>query len=68
MRFVGEAKGLHGPALQEQIQDVIQQTGIEAVKGRRIGGLSKGYRQRVGIPRPCWAAPKPLSWMSPRWA
>ena len=60
MRFVGEAKGLHGPALQEQIQDVIRQTGIEAVKGRRIGGLSKGYRQRVGIAQALLGSPKAI--------
>ena len=60
MRFVGEAKGLRGSALQEQIQDVIQQTGIEAVKGRRIGGLSKGYRQRVGIAQALLGSPKAI--------
>lgn len=60
LRFVGEAKGLHGPALQEQIQDVIRQTGIEAVKGRRIAGLSKGYRQRVGIAQALLGSPKAI--------
>lgn len=28
---------------------VIQQTGLDAVQGRIIGNLSKGYKQRVGI-------------------
>ena len=60
MRFVGEAKGLRGSALQEQIQDVIRQTGIEAVKGRRIAGLSKGYRQRVGIAQALLGSPKAI--------
>ena len=60
LRFVGEAKGLRGSALQEQIQDVIQQTGIEAVKGRRIAGLSKGYRQRVGIAQALLGNPKAI--------
>ncbi len=49
LRFVGEAKGLRGGALNEQLQEVLRQTGIDGVKHRRIGDLSKGYRQRVGI-------------------
>ena len=49
LRFVGEAKGLRGQALEEQIAAVVQKTGIAAVRDRRIGNLSKGYRQRVGI-------------------
>ncbi len=47
--FVGEAKGLRGAELQEQVDSVIQQTGIEKVAHRRISQLSKGYKQRVGI-------------------
>ena len=49
LRFVGEAKGLRGLELEEQIAAVIQQTKIENVAHRRISALSKGYRQRVGI-------------------
>ncbi len=49
LRFVGEAKGLRGRALTEQIDQVIHQTGIEKLKNRRISTLSKGYKQRVGI-------------------
>lgn len=49
LRFVGEAKGLHGQALTEQIQRVMEETGITAMAKRRIGALSKGYRQRLGI-------------------
>ena len=49
LRFVGEAKGLRGAALTEQIGAVMEQTGIREVRNRRISALSKGYRQRVGI-------------------
>lgn len=49
LRFVGEAKGLHGLELKNQIEEVMEQTGIEQMRGRRISALSKGYRQRVGI-------------------
>lgn len=49
LRFVGEAKGLRGMELNAQIREVIEKTGIENVKHRRISQLSKGYKQRVGI-------------------
>lgn len=49
LRFVGEAKGLRGSGLDRQIDEVIRQTGIDAVARRRISALSKGYKQRVGI-------------------
>ena len=49
LRFVGEAKGLRGGALKNQIDAVMAQTGIAALAGRRIAALSKGYRQRLGI-------------------
>lgn len=49
LRFVGEAKGLRGAELAQQIQEVIEKTGISDVQNRRISTLSKGYMQRVGI-------------------
>ena len=49
LRFVGEAKGLRGRTLRQQMEAVIEETGIGEMRGRRIDALSKGYRQRVGI-------------------
>lgn len=49
LTFVGEAKGLRGKTLKEQIDSVMERTGIVGVKDRRISQLSKGYKQRVGI-------------------
>lgn len=49
LRFVGEAKGLRGGGLSEQVRQVIRQTGIADVQNRRISALSKGFKQRVGI-------------------
>ena len=49
LTFVGEAKGLRGKALQAEIESAVHSAGIEAVRDRLIGTLSKGYRQRVGI-------------------
>lgn len=58
LRFVGEAKGLRGAELEQQIDEVIQQTGIEDVAHRRISALSKGYKQRVGIAQALLGNPK----------
>ena len=49
LTFVGEAKGLCGKELREEIDSAVQSAGIENVRDRLIGTLSKGYRQRVGI-------------------
>ena len=49
LRFVGEAKGLSGDELEEQVEEVITWTKIEKVKSKLISKLSKGYKQRVGI-------------------
>lgn len=49
LHFVGEAKGLKGEELETQVSDALAKTGTEDVKHKRIGALSKGYRQRVGI-------------------
>lgn len=58
LRFVGEAKGLRGAELAEQVASVIHQTGIDNVKHRRISALSKGYKQRVGIAQALLGNPK----------
>ena len=49
LHFVGRAKGLKGEELKQQIWEVLEQTGLEHRKHCRIGALSKGYKQRVGI-------------------
>lgn len=49
LRFVGEAKGLKGQELRQQIETVVQQVKLGQVQNRLISTLSKGYKQRVGI-------------------
>ena len=58
LRFVAEAKGLKGEEVKKQIQEVMEQTGLEPVKNRRISALSKGYKQRVGIAQALLGNPK----------
>ena len=38
-----------GKTAHEKIKDIIGRTGLTAEKGKKIGSLSKGYRQRVGL-------------------
>lgn len=58
LKFVGEAKGLWGSLLEQQIDDVMEQTKLKEVKNRRISALSKGYKQRVGIAQALLGDPK----------
>ena len=47
--FVAEAKGVKQNRIEKQVNEVMEQTGITHIKSRLISGLSKGYKQRVGI-------------------
>ncbi len=58
LRFVGQAKGLRGSELEQQIHEVMEQTKIQDVRRRCISALSKGYRQRVGIAQALLGRPK----------
>ena len=58
LRFVGEAKGLRGIKLSDQIEKVMTETGISDMRNRLISSLSKGYRQRVGIAQALLGDPK----------
>jgi ABC-2 type transport system ATP-binding protein len=46
--FISEIHRLNGKAKQ-RIQEVIELTGMNAESKKRIGQLSKGYKQRVGL-------------------
>lgn len=49
LSFVGQAKGLSKTDLYDQMETVMEKTGITDVADRLIRNLSKGYKQRVGI-------------------
>ena len=58
LTFVGEAKGLRGGVLHDQIESVMERTKITEMGGRPISALSKGYKQRVGIAQALLGDPK----------
>ena len=49
LRFVANARGMHGKRLRERIEWVIESCGIKPVWKHGIHQLSKGFRQRVGL-------------------
>ena len=58
LEFVGEAKGLRGQTLREEIERVVLETGIDKVRYQLISTLSKGYMQRVGIAQALLGSPE----------
>ena len=49
LRFAGRLHSLGGEVLTRRIAEVIEQVGLGTEQHKRIGQLSKGYRQRVGL-------------------
>ncbi len=49
LQLMGELRGLGGPRLREAVERSIERFGLREVCRRRIGVLSKGFRQRVSL-------------------
>ena len=49
LEFIGGVYGLKGQNLQRRISEVIDLLGLILEQKKKIGQLSKGYRQRVGL-------------------
>ena len=49
LAFVGNLHGLKGRQLKDRIEEMISLCGLKPEQNKRIGALSKGYRQRVGL-------------------
>lgn len=49
LEYVAAAYGIKAAAQREAVERVIQETGLAKEQTKRLGQLSKGYRQRVGI-------------------
>jgi len=57
LRFCGEVKDLRGAKLSARVEEVIGAVGLDEVRKREIGKLSKGFRQRVGLAQALIAEP-----------
>lgn len=47
--FVAGIYGLHGKAARTRVSELIEATGLNDEYRKKIGSLSKGYKQRVGL-------------------
>ncbi|MBF8964635.1 gliding motility-associated ABC transporter ATP-binding subunit GldA [Pontibacter sp. FD36] len=49
LQFVASVYGLKGRRSKERVQEMVELCGLTLEQGKKIGALSKGYRQRVGL-------------------
>jgi ABC-2 type transport system ATP-binding protein len=49
LSFTGGIFGMPGARIRNRIEELIELTGLTAERKKKIGQLSKGYRQRVGL-------------------
>jgi ABC-2 type transport system ATP-binding protein len=60
LRFFGRLSGLHGPALQRRIDELLEIVGLTNARKRRLGTYSKGMLQRIGLAQAMIHAPRLL--------
>ncbi|GAB4398213.1 MAG: gliding motility-associated ABC transporter ATP-binding subunit GldA [Microscillaceae bacterium] len=49
LSFMGRLHKIRGAQLKKQLAEVMERCGLEPERNKKIGQLSKGYRQRVGL-------------------
>jgi ABC-2 type transport system ATP-binding protein len=49
LEYSAQLHGLRGDAVQHRIKEMVHDCGLEDVRHKDIGEMSKGYRQRVGL-------------------
>ncbi len=49
LRYTAELKAVPTAGLSAHLDAVVERTGVGEVRGRLVGNLSKGYRQRAGL-------------------
>lgn len=60
LKFVAELQGVEKKHIQQRIREMVVICGLNAEKHKKIGELSKGYRQRVGLAQAMIHDPKIL--------
>ncbi len=60
LRFCCRLKEVDRSAIPGHVADVVKTAGLQEVAGRKLGNLSKGFRQRVGIAQALCGAPEVL--------
>jgi ABC-2 type transport system ATP-binding protein len=49
LEYCAQLHGLRGSSAQQRIREMVHTCGLEDVRSKDIGEMSKGYRQRVGL-------------------
>jgi ABC-2 type transport system ATP-binding protein len=49
LRYVAEVKGVSRSQRKKEVADAMERCGLEQMIRRKVGNLSKGFRQRVGL-------------------
>ena len=49
LEFIGSLHNLKGDKLKKRVAEMVNLVGLQLEQGKKIGALSKGYRQRVGL-------------------
>jgi ABC-2 type transport system ATP-binding protein len=60
LQFIASIYGLKGKLAKNRIQEMVELCGLTLEQGKKIGALSKGYRQRVGLAQALVHDPKVL--------
>lgn len=60
LRFACQLKEVEKRAIYDHVEQIARRTGLMDVLDRKIGNLSKGYRQRVGVAQALCGSPEIL--------
>lgn len=60
LAFIGSLHSLKGKNLRQRVAEMVNLCGLSLEQNKRIGALSKGYRQRVGLAQALVHDPKVL--------